>query len=164
MAKIKVKTIEEVQKVISNKINAIQTKKILEEIGQLVVKETVSRFKNNQIKPRTSTETLLNRRAKGYKRIKDAKKPATRAKLMSSSLTMVDTGKLMRSIKYMISERRKTVYIGTNVEYAAIHQFGGMTGRRKSVKIPKRPFLFFTSVTRLQIGRILKRAAERAGL
>jgi len=31
--------------------------------------------------------------------------------------------------------------VGTNKEYAAIHQFGGNAGRNKRVKIPKRPFL-----------------------
>jgi phage virion morphogenesis protein len=31
--------------------------------------------------------------------------------------------------------------IGTNVVYAAIHQFGGMAGRGRKVAIPARPFL-----------------------
>ncbi|PJG86209.1 phage virion morphogenesis protein [Conservatibacter flavescens] len=34
--------------------------------------------------------------------------------------------------------------VGTNEPYAAIHQFGGMAGRGKKVKIPARPFLKLT--------------------
>lgn len=31
--------------------------------------------------------------------------------------------------------------IGSNLDYAAIHQFGGQAGRNKSVEIPARPYL-----------------------
>ena len=33
--------------------------------------------------------------------------------------------------------------IGSNKDYAAIHQFGGMAGRNKKVKIPARPYIEF---------------------
>lgn len=33
------------------------------------------------------------------------------------------------------------VVVGTDIVYAAIHQFGGSAGRGRSVSIPKRPFL-----------------------
>ena len=35
--------------------------------------------------------------------------------------------------------------IGSNLEYAAIHQLGGQAGRNKSVEIPARPYLQLTS-------------------
>ena len=35
--------------------------------------------------------------------------------------------------------------IGSNLEYAAIHQLGGQAGRNKSVEIPARPYLFLTN-------------------
>ena len=35
----------------------------------------------------------------------------------------------------------KDVTVGTNKVYGAIHQFGGMAGRGRSVAIPARPFL-----------------------
>lgn len=160
MAKIKIVEIDKITHLLEKKIDAMKSKTILEEIGQLILKQTMKRFQNNEIKPKTSEATLLNRRAKGYKRIKEAKRPATRAKLMGASLTLVDTGTLLRSIKYTVDSNRSIVYIGTNIEYAAIHQFGGKAGRNKSVKIPKRPFLFFTGVSRIEIGRIIKRAME----
>ena len=36
------------------------------------------------------------------------------------------------------------IKIGSNLEYAAIHQLGGQAGRNKSVEIPARPYLFLT--------------------
>ncbi|MDP8079523.1 phage virion morphogenesis protein [Phocoenobacter skyensis] len=50
-----------------------------------------------------------------------------------------DTGNLKNSIEKFADNDSATV--GTIVEYAAIHQFGGMAGRNKKVKIPARPFV-----------------------
>ncbi|MCT8680522.1 phage virion morphogenesis protein [Glaesserella parasuis] len=55
---------------------------------------------------------------------------------------LVDTENLMSSIT---SDYNKDVAIvGTNEAYAAIHQFGGKTGRGRKVDIPARPFLMLT--------------------
>ena len=35
--------------------------------------------------------------------------------------------------------------IGSNLEYAAIHQLGGQAGKNKSVEIPVRPYLLLTN-------------------
>ena len=39
---------------------------------------------------------------------------------------------------------RDSAVIGSNLEYAAIHQLGGQAGRNKAVEIPARPYLFLT--------------------
>lgn len=41
-----------------------------------------------------------------------------------------------------VSQRGETIIgtIGSNVVYAAIHEFGGMAGRGRKVKIPARPY------------------------
>lgn len=81
-------------------------------------------------------------------------KPSKRA-LTESGRTMVDTGRLMKSITAKAYPDRAEV--GTNVIYAAIHQFGGditaknsrylkfRIGKRwaqkRKVTIPARPFL-----------------------
>lgn len=44
---------------------------------------------------------------------------------------LVSTGRLRDSITYKADE--SSVLVGTNVQYAAIHQFGGSTGPRKIV-------------------------------
>lgn len=55
---------------------------------------------------------------------------------------LVDTENLMDSIDS--SYNNDTAIVGTNVVYAAIHQFGGEAGRGKKVDIPARPFLVLT--------------------
>lgn len=52
---------------------------------------------------------------------------------------LTQSGLLRTSLTYKLSN--KSVTIGTNKEYAAIHQFGGKAGRNKKVTIPARPFL-----------------------
>lgn len=49
------------------------------------------------------------------------------------------TGRLRGSIFTRVSEDE--VSIGTNLPYAAIHQFGGLAGRGRVVKIPARSYL-----------------------
>lgn len=53
--------------------------------------------------------------------------------------TLIDTARLMNSITAR-AHTDKAV-IGTNVIYAAIHQFGGKAGRGLKATIPERPFL-----------------------
>ncbi len=48
-------------------------------------------------------------------------------------------GELAASIATEYDESSAT--IGSNKEYAAIHQFGGQAGKNKKVKIPARPYL-----------------------
>lgn len=50
-----------------------------------------------------------------------------------------DTGRLMNSIA--VNSSASSVEVGSNLVYAAIHQFGGMAGRNRKVSIPARPFL-----------------------
>jgi phage virion morphogenesis protein len=59
--------------------------------------------------------------------------------------TLRDTGRLASSIQsgqpgHIADVTPHSVFIGTNVEYAGIHQFGGMAGRNRKVEIPARPF------------------------
>lgn len=63
--------------------------------------------------------------------------PSRRAE--AGGQTLIDTGRLRGSIGYRATDRQ--VEIGTNVVYAAIHQFGGRAGRGLKVTLPARPFL-----------------------
>lgn len=67
--------------------------------------------------------------------------PVTLAKKGGGSILIGKghAGGLMGSISYQASD--DYVIVGTNKVYAAIHQFGGMAGRGRKVKIPKREFL-----------------------
>jgi phage virion morphogenesis protein len=42
-----------------------------------------------------------------------------------------------------VSITPRGLIIGTNVVYAAIHQFGGQAGRGRKVTIPRRPYMLF---------------------
>jgi phage virion morphogenesis protein len=65
-------------------------------------------------------------------------KPATWARKKSRK-TLVEDKVLSGSISKQVTG--STVVVGTNVEYGAIHQFGGKAGRGRRVTIPARPFL-----------------------
>ncbi|WP_027366937.1 phage virion morphogenesis protein [Desulfocurvibacter africanus] len=52
-----------------------------------------------------------------------------------------DQGHLYDSITHTQGIVGDTVEVGTNLVYAAIHQFGGQAGRRGSATIPARPYL-----------------------
>jgi phage virion morphogenesis protein len=67
--------------------------------------------------------------------------PATLAKKKGGSILIGKghAGGLMGSISYQAGDDH--VIVGTNKVYAAIHQFGGMAGRGRKVKIPQREFL-----------------------
>lgn len=56
----------------------------------------------------------------------------------------VRTNRLRSSIsssEAIKSGNEYSVKVGTNVEYARIHEFGGMTGRGLKTRMPARPFL-----------------------
>ncbi len=67
--------------------------------------------------------------------------PATfKAKQKSGHIKKLqNTGTLASSLNFYASSDH--LILGTNLEYAPIHQFGGKAGRNHSAKIPARPFL-----------------------
>jgi phage gpG-like protein len=67
---------------------------------------------------------------------------------LSGKKILIDTGRLIRSITYRAMTRE--VVIGTNVKYAATHQFG-------RGKIPARPFLLVHDEDRREAASILLR-------
>ncbi|WP_274571560.1 phage virion morphogenesis protein [Neisseria leonii] len=56
---------------------------------------------------------------------------------------LIDTGRLRGSITQLSDN--DTALVGTNMVYAAVHNFGGMAGRGKKVRIPQREFLLLTN-------------------
>ena len=52
------------------------------------------------------------------------------------------TGQLASSISTQYDN--ESAVIGSNLDYAAIHQFGGQAGKNKSASIPARPYLQLT--------------------
>ncbi len=65
-------------------------------------------------------------------------KPSKRA-VKTGGKTLSDTGALKSSID--VAAFPNKVLIGSNLVYAAIHQFGGDAGRGHKVHLPARPYL-----------------------
>ena len=69
------------------------------------------------------------------------KKQRTKQRKWPGQILQVE-GKLAASINTYYDN--DSAVIGSNLEYAAIHQLGGQAGRNKAVEIPARPYLFLT--------------------
>lgn len=74
--------------------------------------------------------------------------PRTKKRRGADAKILQDTGRLAGSITTSYDASQASV--GTNVKYAAIHQFGGKAGRGRKVTIPTRPFLPFGADDLLQ--------------
>ena len=70
------------------------------------------------------------------------KKQRTKKRKWPGQILQVE-GKLAASINTYYDN--DSAVIGSNLEYAAIHQLGGQAGKNKSVEIPARPYLFLTN-------------------
>ena len=92
---------------------------------------------------------LLMRRLAGTMRyavaqnFKHGCRPEWLALKYRSGIPLNDTGALRQSIDELSDN--DTALVGTNMVYAAIHQFGGWAGRNRKVYIPARPFLQLTN-------------------
>lgn len=68
---------------------------------------------------------------------------------------LVVTGKLQKSIQYLSDERK--VVVGTNVEYAAAHNFG----HKKKPTLPKRQFIGLSELDKERIDEIIEKHIEK---
>jgi phage virion morphogenesis protein len=87
---------------------------------------------------------------------------------------LIQSGRLKNSITYLVNGNMLT--IGTNLRYAAIHQVGGVAGRRGPFKkkggrrpyIPARPYLVFRPEDPQRIADAMQRyidaSAQQSGL
>jgi phage gpG-like protein len=73
-----------------------------------------------------------------------------RAKGKTNSKTLHQRGRLRRSI-HRTDAKNAEVIVGSNVKYAAIHQFGGAAGRGHKTILPARPFIAIDSKTKERI-------------
>ena len=69
------------------------------------------------------------------------KKQRTKQKKWPGQILQV-SGQLASSISTQYDD--ESVVIGSNLDYAAIHQLGGQAGKNKKVEIPARPYLKLT--------------------
>jgi len=67
---------------------------------------------------------------------------------------ILDTARLRDSISF--SATPSEVHVGSNVEYARIHQLGGQAGRGRKVTIPARPYLGLSEEDKEEIADLVK--------
>ena len=70
------------------------------------------------------------------------KKQRTKQRKWPGQILTVE-GQLASSVTTQYDDN--SAVIGSNKEYARIHQLGGQAGRNKSVEIPARPYLYLTN-------------------
>lgn len=104
---------------------------LFDEIGAALVSSTQARF---------STSTAPD--GSGWKPVKRGGKP------------LVDQGILKGSMTHQAHP--DSVEVGTNLVYAAIHQFGGKAGRNHGVTIDARPYLGISPEDETEVVAILR--------
>jgi phage virion morphogenesis protein len=97
-----------------------QNQALCEELGEMLANSSRQRFKDEQGPGGEDWKKSRRAQAQGGQ-------------------TLSDKGLLKNSIGYEASE--STVAVGTNDVRAAVHNFGGKTGRGLKVKMPARPFI-----------------------
>ena len=115
---------------------------MLNAIGEALVSGTLERFANEESPDgkkwepsgRAWTQGLKSRRGRMGK-------------------TLQDTGRLRSSIDYAVTA--DSVLVGSEVEYARIHQMGGRAGRGHTAKIPARPYLGVSKADKAEIKAIM---------
>lgn len=117
---------------------------IMDRIGEYMVTATHRRFEDERAPD--GTPWLKSARA-----------------IAEGNRTLTDTGHLRGSITHKLTDGGRGVEVGTDVLYAAVHQFGGRAGRKRRARIPARPYLGVDERDRNAIFRIVAHAFERAG-
>jgi len=142
---------------------------VLEEIGEAMVSSTKQRFIDSRDPAgrkwkRLAYDTVLGRlggRRKAFTK-RGRLRAAARRKLTTGGgiKPLINSGDLLSSIDRQV--RGNEVIVGSDMKYAAIHQFGGKAGRGRKVTIPARPFLGLSGDDEREVRSILARRIEGA--
>jgi phage virion morphogenesis protein len=128
------------------------------QVGEALVSSTIRRFNEQRDpegkpwQPLAAATVLGGLSSKSYTKRGRLRKSAER-KLQNRKI-LIDSARLRNSISS--TARGSSVAVGTNVEHARIHQFGGDAGRKTArVNVPARPFLGVSADDRREIRRIV---------
>jgi len=144
-------------------------KEALEEIGEALVSSTVQRFNDSRDPAgrkwkHLAHDTVLARLGGKRKTFTKRGRLRARARRMLTEngglKPLVDHGILKTSVHWQV--RGDSVIVGSDLKYAAIHQFGGKAGRGHKVTIPARPFLGLSTGDEREVLAILARRIEGA--
>lgn len=150
---IEVTGIEEIQHKLSTLSSTVKNMSpIMKEIGNMVKNDITDSFRNSRSPfgeawaPNKIVSIHLSHQSLGRKNFtKDGVQTKAFQKFANGKKPLILSSGLMRSFTY--DATNDSVTVGTNWGAgsikggAAIHQFGGMAGRGRKVKIPARPFM-----------------------
>ncbi|WP_167764544.1 phage virion morphogenesis protein [Thermus tengchongensis] len=112
-------------------------------VAEGILSRTLRRFDEQRAPDGTPWPPLSPATLLGELRAKDRLKGGGYSKRalerVAKRKALIMTGRLKNSIGWKVVGSR--IYVGTNVVYARIHQFGGYAGRGRKVRIPARPYL-----------------------
>mgnify|MGYP000977709940 CR=1 FL=1 len=86
--------------------------------------------------------------------------PPSKAAQQRKGKTLIAKGHLRDSYVYQLTS--EGVEVGSALIYAAIHHFGGETGRGHRTKLPARPVLGLDDAGQAQVGEILLNELRRS--
>ena len=130
-------------------------------VGEIVRSSVIRNFmqggRPDKWTPTKGLSSYITRRAgsAGRKRKTYTLKSSKGSAHPAGKKTLIDTGRLKNSITSRAYSNKAVV--GTNVIYAAIHQFGGKAGRGRKTTIPARPFLMVHNEDWAEIKKVLER-------
>ncbi|WP_036259193.1 phage virion morphogenesis protein [Meiothermus cerbereus] len=140
------------------KLAATRLDRVAASVGEVLVSSTIQRFNEQKGPDGRPWEPLaaatVAPRKKDFKKSGGLRKQALER--MEKRKILIQSGRLRNSITARRDGTR--VAVGTNLVYAAIHQFGGLAGRGRGVRIPARPYLGISRADEAEIERILKEA------
>lgn len=121
---------------------AAQRRNLLNAVGETLVSGTLERFENEEDPEGKKWEPSGRAWEQGLK--------SRRGRM---GKTLQDSGRLRSSIDYAVTQ--DGVLVGSNVEYARIHQMGGKAGRGRKVTIPARPYLGISKEDREEVEALI---------
>lgn len=116
---------------------------LMKNIAGIFASSTEENFKEEG-RPDKWTELaeITKENRKKQKNKKKGKSKSSEKKNKWSGKILQVSGQLAASVNTQYDDN--TAVIGSNLDYAAIHQLGGQAGRNKKVSIPARPYLLLT--------------------
>jgi phage virion morphogenesis protein len=133
------------------------------QMREQLVSSTIRRFGEERAPDGTPWKPLSRATLEGSVTKRDVTKRGklrvTAARRMAMRKILNQNARLKNGISGVVSGSR--VHIGSNEDYANIHQFGGQAGRKSArVTIPARPFLGISKEDELEIARIVDKLVK----
>jgi phage gpG-like protein len=147
-----------------NRLSRFQSRAMFDEIGGYLDSTVGDRFKQGRDPEGNTWEPSVRALALetgGTTPEGNTWEPSVRA-LETGGTTLVDHGNLRDSITPNVFADGSGVEHGSNMIYAAIHQFGGKAGRNRAVTLPARPFIGISPDDESQINAIVEDHIQRA--